>query len=183
MSLLPALVIASVALSGSVPSTAAGSTLAPAALPNLTACPGQTDLTASASTQKQALRCVVNATRTSFGVRALRASRRLDRAAALRAAAIRRCNQFSHSPCGQSFMGVFIRSGYLGSGLVGENLAWGESPLGTARDAVTDWLASPEHRSNLLYRSWRDVGVAMLRAPALFGAHNVTLWVIDFGRH
>lgn len=182
MSLLPALVIASVALSGPAPPTPAGSMLSPPALPNLTACQGQTDLAAPASAQKQAMLCVVNATRTSAGVRPLRASRRLNHAAALRAAAIRRCNQFSHSPCGQSFMGVFIRSGYLGSGLVGENLAWGQSPLGTVRDAVTDWLASPEHRSNLLYPSWRDVGVAIVKAPALFGAQNVTLWVIDFGR-
>ena len=182
MTLLPALVLAAVALAGPA-SVSATPNLPGLALPPLTACAGQTDLAASAAAQTLAMRCVLNATRTSVGLRPLRFARRLNRSAALRAAAIRRCNQFSHRPCGQSFMGVFVRTGYLGSGLVGENLAWGQSPLGTVRDTVTDWLSSPEHRSNMLYPRWRDVGVAMVKAPSLFGASNVTLWVMDFGRH
>jgi uncharacterized protein YkwD len=182
VTLLPALVLATVAFTApaSVPATP---NLTGLALPPLTACAGQTDLAASAAAQKQAMRCVLNATRSSVGLRTLRAAKRLNRSAALRAAAIRRCNQFSHRPCGQSFMGVFIMAGYLGSGLVGENLAWSQSPLGTVRDTVTDWLTSPEHRSNMLYPRWRDVGVAMVKASSLFGTSNVTLWVMDFGRH
>jgi uncharacterized protein YkwD len=182
VTLLPALVLATVAFTGPAPVPATPN-LTGLALPPLTACTGQIDLSASAAVQNQAMRCVLNATRTSAGLRPLRAARRLNRSAALRAAAIRRCNQFSHRPCGQSFMGLFIRTGYLGSGLVGENLAWGQSPLGTVRDTVTDWLNSPEHRSNMLYPRWHDVGVAMVKAPSLFGASNVTLWVMDFGRH
>jgi uncharacterized protein YkwD len=175
-------VIATVALAGPAPGL--GTTVDPSVtLPPLTACAAQADLTAPASAQQQAMRCVVNATRASAGLHALRSSWRLNRAAALRARAIQRCDQFSHRPCGQPFIGVFIRTGYLGSGSVGENLAWGESPLGTVHDAAGDWLASPEHRSNLLYAGWRDIGVAMLKARSLFGASNVTLWVVQFGRN
>ena len=168
MFLLPALLIGAAAVAGPTPPSA---------------CAGRSDVSTPVVVQKQALRCLVNATRTSAGLSSLRASRRLNRAAALRGAAIRRCNQFSHRPCGQSFVGVFVRAGYLGSGEVGENLAWGQAPLGTASDALGDWLTSPEHRSNLLDPGWRDVGVAVVKAPSLFGAENVTLWVIDFGRH
>jgi hypothetical protein len=35
----------------------------------------------------------------------------------------------------------------------------------------------------MLYPRWRDVGVAMVKASSLFGTSNVTLWVMDFGRH
>ena len=182
MTLLPALVIGTVAFSGPA-SVSSAPNLGRLSLPPLTACSSQADLAAPALVQRQAMRCVLNATRASVGLRPLRASKRLNRSASLRAAAIRRCNEFSHRPCGQPFMGVFIRAGYLGSGVVGENLAWGQSPLGTVRDTVTDWLNSPEHRSNMLYPRWRDVGVAMMKAPSLFGASNVTLWVMDFGRH
>ncbi len=130
------------------------------------------------------MRCVVNATRRSAGLRSLRSSWRLNRAALLRANAIRRCGDFSHQPCGQSFDGVFVRVGYLRrSGTVGENLAWGGAPHGTARDTMLQWLSSLGHRSNLLWRGWRDVGVAVIKVSSLFGAGQVSIWVVQFGRH
>jgi uncharacterized protein YkwD len=181
--LIPALVIAAVAVAGPGRPAVMNTNVAGMALPPSTSCPAQTDLEASAAAQVRAMRCVVNATRRAAGLPALRSARRLNRAALLRARAIRRCRQFSHTPCGQSFTGVFVRVGYLGhSGTVGENLAWGEAPLGTARDALAEWLASPEHRSNLLWRGWRDVGAAELKAPSLFGSLNVSIWVVQFGR-
>jgi uncharacterized protein YkwD len=183
VSLIPALVIAAVALTGSGPAATTSANAPTAALPPLSACPGQTELGASAGAQAHAMRCLVNATRRSAGLGALRNAWRLDRAALLRARAIRRCRQFSHTPCGQSFSGLFVRVGYLGrNGTVGENLAWGEAPLGTARDALVDWLQSPEHRSNLLWRGWRDVGAAEVKAQGLFGADQVSIWVVQFGR-
>ena len=183
MTLLPALAIATISFTGPGPAAPTPPGADGLALPPSTACAGQDDLAAPIALQLRAMRCVVNATRTSVGVRRLRTSRRLNRVAALRARAIRRCGQFSHRPCGESFIGVFVRTHYLGSGAAGENLAWGQAPRGTARDAVADWLGSTEHRGNLLDGGWRDVGIAVVKAPSLFGAEDVTLWVIDFGRH
>jgi uncharacterized protein YkwD len=181
--LLPALVIATVAFGGGLPGVPVVPLPPGVGVPPSTACASDLDLAAPAAAQQRAMRCLVNGVRASAGVRPLRRSWRLDRAALLRARAIRRCDQFSHRPCGQAFIGVFVRSGYLGSGYVGENLAWGSAPLGTARDTVTGWLGSAEHRGNILYSGWRDVGVAELKAPSLFGAASVTLWVVQFGRH
>jgi uncharacterized protein YkwD len=44
------------------------------------------------------------------------------------------------------------------------------------------WLASPQHRANLLARRWRDVGVAVERG-SIFGRTGVSLWVLQFGLH
>ncbi len=104
---------------------------------------------------------------------------RLNRSAALRAAAIKRCGQISHTPCGQSFIGVFRRAGYArGSYSVGENLAWGTGPLGSPQNAVTGWLNSPPHRAALLSGRWREIGIAYVTGPG-----GGALWVAQFGRH
>jgi uncharacterized protein YkwD len=184
VSLLPALVIAAAAVIGPAPGLTAAPSLGSSALPPLSACPAQTDLAAPAPEQQRAMRCDVNTTRRSIGLRALRSAWRLNRSALLRARAILRCRQFSHTPCGQSFARVFVRVGYLGrSGTVGENLAWGEAPAGTARGTLEQWLASPEHRSNLLWPRWSDIGIAVVKAPSLFGGTSVELWVVQFGCH
>jgi uncharacterized protein YkwD len=60
--------------------------------------------------------------------------------------------------------------------LAGENLAWGAGTSGTARAIVGAWLASPEHRANLLRRSFTRVGVGDLVGvfQGITGAHVVT---------
>ena len=58
---------------------------------------------------------------------------------------------------------------------VGENLAWGQGRLGAARSILRLWLASPEHRANLLHPGYRIVGVGALRG--CFAGHRNTLMV------
>jgi uncharacterized protein YkwD len=129
------------------------------------------------------MRCLVNWTRRHGGRSTLRQSPELDRSAGLRADDIRRCQDFSHTPCGEPFITVFQQVGYLNAaGTVGENLAWGQGRLGSARTAMASWLGSPEHRQILFDASWRDLGVARVRARSLFGRPNVTVWVAEFGR-
>jgi uncharacterized protein YkwD len=100
----------------------------------------------------------------------------------MRADHIRRCQDFSHTPCGEPFIAVFEVVGYFtGTAAVGENLAWGQGRLGTARSAMAGWLASPEHRQILFAGSWQDLGVARVGATSLFGRPNVTVWVAQFG--
>ena len=157
------------------PRTASSTELAP-----LSACPGQANATAAAGVKLAAMHCLVNWTRRRHGLRPLRNSRPLDRSSSLRANAIRRCGQFSHTPCGQSFGAVFATVGYSGS--FGETLAWGGGPLGSARSALQMWLGSPSHRRTILQRGWRDLGLKVVRADRLFGAADVSLWVAQFGR-
>jgi uncharacterized protein YkwD len=136
--------------------------------------------TAATTTRCRSLPCLVNGVRARHGLPVLKESTRLDRSARLRGLAIRRCAEFSHTACGQPFRAVFVRAGYRGHEL-GENLAWGSGRLGGGASTFAAWRASPDHRANLLDRSWRHVGVARIHAKRLFGASNVTVWVMQFG--
>jgi uncharacterized protein YkwD len=158
------------------PADAGGNDLAPSGT-----CPGQEDPAAAPAVKAAAMHCLVNWARRQRGLTALRDSRRLDRSSLLRAAAIRRCRDFSHTPCGQSFMGVFAKVGYPRAASVGENLFWGGGPLGSARNAFQGWLGSPAHRHIVFMRSWRGLGIGLVRANQLFGAAQVSVWVSQFG--
>jgi uncharacterized protein YkwD len=128
------------------------------------------------------MRCLINWTRGHAGLPTLRRSSELDRSSAMRARDIRRCDEFSHTPCGQQFITVFTLAHYFTSGAaVGENLEWGQGRLGTARSAVAHWLASPPHRGIIYTARWRDLGIARIHGT-LFGLPNVSLWVAQFGR-
>jgi uncharacterized protein YkwD len=132
--------------------------------------------------QEAAMVCFVNELRRDGGLRALRQSPRLDRAAELKANAIVRCDHFSHTPCGRSFASTFRAAGYaVGNWAGGENLAWGAGARGSVARIFASLLDSASHRANFLKSSWQDVGVA-LRHGRLFGYRSVSLWVIDFGR-
>jgi uncharacterized protein YkwD len=128
------------------------------------------------------MRCLINWARRHGGRSALHVNAELDRSAAMRAGDINRCQSFSHTPCGQPFITVFELVGYLvGTASVGENLACGQGRLGSARKAMADWLASPEHRQILFGGDWRDLGLARVRARSLYGRANVTVWVAHLG--
>ena len=176
--LLLGIAATALALSGA-PST---STASSAALAPRTVCRGQSSTTASAAVQLRAMRCLINWARTHSGMPAVGDNAELDQSAALRARDIRRCHDFSHTPCGQPFIVVFTLVHYFGAtAAVGENLAWGQGRLGSARSAMTSWLASPPHRVILFTSRWRDFGIARARG-SLFGRSNVTVWVAQFGR-
>ena len=137
----------------------------------------------AAATNLHAMLCLVNQTRAAHGLPAVRMSPTLLRSATLRANAIVRCRQFSHTPCGQSFASVFRAAGYARGGYsVGENIAWGSGSLGSAQQTLAAWLASPHHRRILLTRGWRELGVSMIGANGLFAPGLNMVWVAQFGR-
>ena len=156
--------------------------VAAAELPPAGACPGSEAANLAPAAEVAAMHCLVEWVRARHGLSGLRELSQLDRSSSMRAAAIRRCRQFSHTPCGQAFVQPFVRAGYLGqSGTVGENLAWGASGRGSPRATLGAWLRSPEHRANLLRAGWRDCGLALARGR-IFGSSPVSLWVLQFGR-
>ena len=66
---------------------------------------------------------------------------------------------------------------------VGENLLWNGGGL-SATGALDLWMASPEHRANILSPRWREIGISALYdsdAPGAFGGGAVTLVATDFG--
>jgi uncharacterized protein YkwD len=144
----------------------------------VTSCPS-VGRSGGAAPEVRELLCLVNRWRSRHGLSVLAESVRLDRSSRLRALAIRRCGQFSHTACGQSFGRVFAEAGYGGRS-IGENLAWGGGVLGSPARTVAAWSSSPPHRRNLA-GNWRVAGAALVRANRLFGASDVTVWVLQFG--
>lgn len=69
---------------------------------------------------------------------------------------------------------------------VGENLLW-SSPDVDGRGALKLWMASPEHRANILTARWREIGISAVKATAAPGTYaglDVTIVTTDFGvRH
>jgi len=61
----------------------------------------------------------------------------------------------------------------------GENLAWGSGPYGQACEVVQEWLASPEHRANLLAAGFSRIGIGLARGTFL-GTGDATVVTADF---
>ena len=136
----------------------------------------------SVAAQKRAMRCLANHARRRAGKGALRSSRRLNRAATMKANRIVSCRRFSHTPCGRPLASVFRRAGYgHGSWSAGEVLAWGTRSRGNARKVFHRWLHSSGHRATTL-RRWRHVGVGRRHVRRLWGHRHVSIWVVNFGR-
>jgi len=139
--------------------------------------------TCSKATELQTMLCLVNQARGSHALRPVRVSPLLGRSAQLRANAIVRCRQFSHTPCGQSFGAVFQAVGYTrGRYSVGENLAWGIGSQASPTHTIQRWLASPAHRRVLFSPRWREFGLSFVEANSLFAPGANRLWVAQFGR-
>ena len=107
---------------------------------------------------------VVNGIRASHGLRRLRASRALTRAAGAHTGDILRDQLLSHSSSDGTPMAARLR-GYTGAAWVGENIAWVTLRRGVARAVVRMWMASPGHRAVLLlpraaHRRWQADGPA-----------------------
>jgi uncharacterized protein YkwD len=70
-----------------------------------------------------------------------------------------------------------------GGWAVGENLVWSSSYL-DASGALALWMASPDHKANILNPRWHEIGISARRASTaggVFGGDAVTLITTDFG--
>ena len=138
----------------------------------------------------EAVHCLINAERTSRGLRAVTASSLLSREAASHSADMVRRGYFAHvSPNGQTLRSRVARAGYRGFGrpaLVAEALGFGTDMFATPLQLVTELMRSSVHRAIILDKRYRDVGVGLaLGAPLdgleAVGESAVTLSV-SFGR-
>jgi uncharacterized protein YkwD len=113
----------------------------------------------------------MNRVRADYGLARLSADTRLERAARSHSKEMIGSNVFEHGAFGTRM----LRFNVTGR-LAGENLAWGTGARGTARGIVAAWLASPEHRANLLRPSFTRVGIGDLVGSfrGHSGAHVVT---------
>jgi uncharacterized protein YkwD len=143
------------------------------------ACPGGERTEGSRTAQTRTLLCLLNYARAREGLKPLELSRLLSRSSAAKAAAIVRCDEFAHEPCGQPANEAAERAGYRGS--FGENLYAAEGKWVAPRVAVDGWLNSAGHRKNLFRPEWRTVGIALLRDADFDRFDDAVIWVNEFG--
>ena len=141
-----------------------------------TPCPGETTTpTAATSAQvSDAILCLTNQIRASYGLPALRRDARLDTAARLHSEDMAARGFFAHTtPEGLEPGDRAAAQGY--SAGVGENVAVGHP---TARAVVLDWMGSAGHCRNVLGTA-RDIGVGTAPSPRahytqVFGSYAFT---------
>jgi uncharacterized protein YkwD len=137
---------------------------------------------------RAAVLCLVNRERAAHGERALQGNGQLEQAAQRHSESMALDGYFEHvGPSGDTPLDRMRAAGYIYSSRigyeVGENIAWGSGSLATPRAIVTAWMASPEHRANILDTRFRDsaIGVAP-RLPASIGhGQPGGIYTQDFG--
>jgi uncharacterized protein YkwD len=120
------------------------------------------------------LLAAVNATRASYGLRPLHLDSTLQTAARSHSIDMLRHNYFAHGNFADR-MAAFHVQGRT----AGENLAWGSGTYGRAGTIVREWLASPEHRANLLRPGYARIGIGLVRGSFL-GNGGATVVTADF---
>ena len=130
--------------------------------------------TASLTRAESSLLSAMNSARAAHGLRPLRADGRLEQAARGHSSYMLRTGTFAHGAFARRIRRVGVRAPRIG-----ENLAWSSGSLTAARAIVSMWLASPEHRANLLHPGYRFVGVGALRG-AFAGQSNALMVTTDF---
>jgi uncharacterized protein YkwD len=140
--------------------------------------------TVSAATIRRATVCLINRERRARGRRGLRSSATLTRAAQLHAQDMVARGYFSHvSPAGSTFADRIRRAGYTSAGplaAASENIAWDATPM-TPVQTVRAWMASKPHRTNILSRAFRHIGLGVvLGAPR--GPRTGATYAVTFAR-
>jgi uncharacterized protein YkwD len=102
----------------------------------------------AATTKTQGLLREINRTRAAHDLRPLRLDPRLTRFASHHSTQMARTRVLVHSRLSLPVLHALA---------VGENLAW--IPGDRAHDVVAAWMASPQHRANLLSRRFTAVGL------------------------
>jgi uncharacterized protein YkwD len=119
---------------------------------------------------------LINEYRAEAGLGTLTVSTTLTRAAAWMATDLAGRDVFAHNDSlGRTAHVRIADCGYAGP--AGENLAAGKTWESAAR-ALRAWQESADHNRNMLYPSYRQIGVARIHAP---GSQYGWYWVTTFG--
>jgi len=128
---------------------------------------------------------LINHARTQRGLAPLHVQAAMNRAALAHSRDMMRRHYFSHSsPGGASCAARARRAGYATSGCrswaVSEVIGWGMSSFGTPQAVFSSWMRSAYHRSIILGRRWRDVGVGCI-SGTFQGASGSWMYTVDVG--
>src|SRR3954451_18484368 len=132
----------------------------------------------------QATLCLLNDERAAAGLRPLQYSAALTVPSAAYSTKMVTQNFFAHeSPDGSTLTSRLTAAGYIdpdGDWFVGENLAWGQGNLATARNIAIAWMNSPGNRHNILEPEFTEVGIGIVPGTPGDPAWGAT-YTTDFG--
>lgn len=161
---------------------AAAAVAAPAA-PSRT---GAAGITRVASLESDVL-AQLNQIRVDHNLVPLKLSATLTRAAQQHSVEMGQDGYFEHESADGSAFWKRVERYYPSKGwsywAIGENLLW-SSPDLDGPGALKLWMASPEHRANILTPKWREIGVSAVSVAAAPGTYNgldVTIVTTEFG--
>jgi uncharacterized protein YkwD len=139
------------------------------------------------ATLESSLLAQINEVRSEHALPPLKLSAKLAAAAQQHTEEMGADGYFAHESVDHSVFWKRVSRWYPSSGWaywsVGENLLWA-SPDVSPSGAVTMWMNSPEHRANLLSKTWREIGLSAVHfdaAPGTYGGQPVTILTADFG--
>ena len=139
------------------------------------------------STLESQLLGQINTLRARHGLRRLRLAPGLTAAAVQHSASMAQKGYFAHESADGSSFFKRIASYYPYRGYsrwsAGENILYSTPDIDSAA-SLRLWMNSPEHRANLLSRSWREIGLGAFHAASAPGVYNgdaVTVVTADFG--
>jgi uncharacterized protein YkwD len=150
------------------------------------ACPysGQSPSNLTPAQAGQSVTCLINKARRHNGLRRFAPDPRLESAARGHSAAMDSSNFFSHDGDGSPLDRV-KESGYLAGAstwMVGENISWGSGGQGSPKVTVARWMASSKHRSSILSRRFRDIGVGVaIGSPNGGSGLDSAIYTANFG--
>jgi uncharacterized protein YkwD len=135
------------------------------------------------STYRWRLFLAINEVRANHGLAPVHLASGLRNAAQAHSNDMVARNYFAHtSPTGSTLCYRIMHSTFdtYGAWWAGENLAWGTGTIGSPRNVIRMWLASPEHRAILLSSSYTYVGIGRTVGP-FQGFESAAVWTADFG--
>jgi len=151
-------------------------------------CPGALDIPTSEAgidAANDAVLCLVNAERTSRGMKPLTRDRDLTQAARKHSADMVRRKFFAHeNPSGKDFGDRIRGAGYGRPGdgwRVGEDLGWGTGSKATPNWIVDAWLNSPPHRKVLLDGGYREIGLGVVQGAPQDSSLPGATYTMDLG--
>jgi uncharacterized protein YkwD len=132
---------------------------------------------------------LVNKQRAKRGLAALQVNRKLVTAARGHSTEMGEVKYFDHpSASGETWSSRVMRYGYTRTGYdywkAGENIYYGAQLYSSPVACVDAWMKSKAHRTVLLTKVFRDVGVGAVKTDTGYGDVDGTVWffTMDVGR-
>jgi uncharacterized protein YkwD len=136
---------------------------------------------------ESAVLCLLNQERAAAHLHTVKRAPKLDLSARFHTASMVTKHFLSHEWPGHPSLLARVRGfGYFNGargGIYAENIGAGPSYHGTAAAMVASWMTSTDHRANILYGAFRDVGISAIGAPrdrAFFADFPSTVFTTDF---